>query len=70
MIGYSFENPKDFIINKNLLMVHYFKINGTVFTETTPFLISPKGERLRGSCPLGGRMGRGFIHLYQIDKLP
>jgi len=29
--------------------------------EKTPFLISPKGEKLLSSCPLGGRMGRGLI---------
>jgi len=33
-----------------------------IFKEITPFLISPKGEKLRDSCPLGGRMGRGLIY--------
>jgi len=39
--------------------VHYIRIIKIVFTEITPFLISPRGERLRSPCPLGGRLGRG-----------
>jgi len=46
--------------------MQYFRIDGTVFNETTPFLISPKGERRRSAFPLGVRMGRGLRYKKQI----